>query len=312
MTNSRGGNNRFRKKKNILIAVFLSLFSLFVAFLFSAYSDSRTVFHVDFFTKAVNNAQYDNFERLIAINGKKIVACPSHAFNTGVLLVIGQSNAANHAEKKITTRFPHKVFNYYDGKCTIAASPLLGASGDEGEFITLLADKLIENGTYKEMVIISSAIKGTAIARWQANSDLNHMLLDTLAPIKKFKVTDIIWHQGESDYENSTSEKVYQKNFYTLKDSLRNSGITAPFFIAIATKCGNNLSWKANNPTALGQKKLEDKKQIFLAVNTDELLETKDRRSDFCHFSETGQIKTAAAYAHAIQKYHQSHLTQIP
>jgi hypothetical protein len=45
---------------------------------------------------------------------------------------------------------------------------------------------------------------------------------------------------------------------------------------------------------------LIDNKTIFLGVNTDELVEVKDRY-DTCHFSESGQIKTAKALANSIR-----------
>jgi hypothetical protein len=311
----RESNNGASRARRALTYILIPVL-LFTAYLFGAYSYPRNIFPIDLLrtlknksnlSAALGNGQYDNFGRLTSINGKSETACPTQSSDTGVLLAIGQSNSANHADKKVATRFPSQVFNYYDGKCYVASSPLLGATGEEGEFITPLADKLIENGTYKTIVIIASGIGGTPISRWQADGDLNQMLLDSLASIKKYKITDVIWHQGESDFGNSTSAKVYEKSFHSLKDSLRSSAISAPFFIAVATKCGNKATWKEDNPTALGQKKLEDNREIFVAANTDELLENVDRRSDLCHFSETGQIKTANAYADAIQKYRKSH-----
>ena len=128
------------------------------------------------------------------------------------------------------------------------------------------------------------------------------MLLDTLLPIKKYKVTNVIWHQGESDFQINTSAEEYKQSFYSLKDSLRSIGNSAPFFISIATKCANQAFWKPDNPTALGQKELKDNKDIFIATNTD-LLENADRASNPCHFSQTGQYKPAEAFAKAIQRY---------
>jgi hypothetical protein len=44
---------------------------------------------------------------------------------------------------------------------------------------------------------------------------------------------------------------------------------------------------------------LVDNRRIFLGVDTDKLVELKDRY-DTCHFSESGQIKTAKALADSI------------
>ncbi|NDG26107.1 MAG: hypothetical protein EB120_02885, partial [Proteobacteria bacterium] len=191
---SRESNNGASRAPRTLTYILIPIL-LFTAYLFGAYSYHRTIFPIDLLrnlkkinlSAALGNGQYDNFGRLTAINGKSETACPTQSSDTGVLLAIGQSNSANHADKKVATRFPSQVFNYYDGKCYVASSPLLGATGEEGEFITPLADKLIENGTYKQIVIISSGIGATPISRWQADGDLNQMLLDTLASIKKYK-----------------------------------------------------------------------------------------------------------------------------
>ena len=295
----------FRTKmgsRSLLIFVGLLLGS----YLFGAYSYQKSIFPFsfmnDFPTKTTGS--YDSFGRLIKISGKQEIDCPVQTKETAVLLSIGQSNSANHAEKKITTKYPLNVFNYHNGRCYVAASPLLGATGEEGEFLTPLSDKLIDNGTYKSVVIISSGIGGTPLARWQIDGDLNEMLINTLSGIKNYKVTEIIWHQGETDFGISLNTKMYEKSFNSLKESLIDIGVTAPYFIAVATKCGNNPHWKPINPVTIAQNKLTDQKKVFLAVNTDDLLTKDDRRSDLCHFSENGQYKVAEAYAEAIRSYH--------
>lgn len=246
----------------------------------------------------------DNFSRLIAYPGKIAVSCPKQDQNTAVLLVIGQSNAANYGEKKFSTKYPTKVFSYFRGKCFIASSPLLGASGMEGEFITPLADKLIENGDYKTVVIIPSAIGGTSIKLWQNGGELNSMLKAVLAEMgTKYKVTEIIWHQGESDFGLKTAN--YRESFNSLINTLRQKGDNKPpIFYAIATKCGQVSAWTANNPIAAVQRSLANPKaNIFLGADTDALLVEEDRNTDQCHFSEKGQLKTAAAFAKAIHAY---------
>ena len=69
----------------------------------------------------------------------------------------------------------------------------------------------------------------------------------------------------------------------------------------IATQATQNL--------AQAQAQLADPKaRILLGANTDQLLVSADRRkNDQCHFSESGQRKTASAYAAAIKDFHASH-----
>lgn len=247
---------------------------------------------------------YDDFGRLISFPGKQEAVCPAQNQDTAVLLAIGQSNSANSAEKKFTTKYPHKVLNYFDGKCYVASSPLLGATGAKGEFMTPLADKLIESGKYKSVLIISSGIENSPISRWQRDGDLNGMLLDVIDKVgSKYKITEIIWHQGESDYINNTSAKVYARSFNSLVETLKEKDVDSPIFISIATRCRGG--WKENNPTSVGQRQLVDHKKIFLGADTDNILNDPDRSPDRCHFSEAGQLKTAESFSTAIQRVRQ-------
>lgn len=220
----------------------------------------------------------------------------------GVLLVAGQSNSANFAEKKYATNYPNRVLNYHNGECFVAESPLLGSTGENGEFITLLADKLIKSGAYESVVIISTGFDGSHISRWEDGGDLNHILLETISKIKKYKINIFIWHQGESDFRLSTSSKIYYKSFHSLINSLEQQGVYPKTFISIATKCGFNPNWHANNPTALGQTLLIDNRKIFLGANTDKIITESDRQPDNCHLSASGQELTARTFAQSILK----------
>ena len=129
---------------------------------------------------ALMSGTYDEIGRLVAYPGKTKVDCPAQGEGMGVLLALGQSNAANHASERVLTRHPGAVLNYFEGACFAAASPLLGASAEKGEFITLLADKLVSEGVYKSVVIVSAGIGSSPIARWQRDGDLNDRLKATL------------------------------------------------------------------------------------------------------------------------------------
>ncbi|MBA2656577.1 MAG: hypothetical protein H0U70_06270 [Tatlockia sp.] len=254
-----------------------------------------------------SETKFDQFNRLISYPGKIEMTCPKQSKDTAVLLVIGQSNGANHAEKKFSTRYPAKVFAYFQGKCYSAASPLLGASGLIGEFLTPLADKLIANGDFDSVVIIPSSIGGTAIARWQKGGDLNQMLRTVLAESSaQFKPTGIIWHQGESDFAEKTSAKDYKQRFNSLLASLRDKNKPSPpVFYAVATLCGHNPDWKPDNYLAVAQQSLANsQQQIYLAADTDQFSLIGDRDSSYCHLSEQGQLKTAAAFAAAIHQFY--------
>ena len=245
---------------------------------------------------------FDSFQRLVFSSAKIEVPCPKTNQDMAVIVAIGQSNSANSSPSKISPKFGEKIFNYYDGKCFRAISPLLGATGHGGSFITPLTDKLIENNIYKTVVIVSSGISGTPISRWQKDGDLNVMLLEVISKLKEtYKPTHIVWHQGESDFINKTSAKDYVSSFQSLKKSLNDNNVNAPFFTSISTKC-NLKNWTLINPTSNGQKALLQIKNVFLGANTDILIGDSDRAPDKCHFSESGLNKTAQSYVETIIK----------
>lgn len=283
------------------------------AYLFGLYSYSRELWPVEIMRQLRRWAdppkghlgQYDRWQRLIAYPGKVEVACPAAAGTTAVILAIGQSNAANDAARKVTTRYPDRAVNYFDGKCYVAASPVPGATGEGGEFLTLLADDLIAAGTYRDVIIVAGAIGGSSVLCWRRNGDLNEHLVSTLKTLPPgYKVTEVVWHQGERDFELMTPADLYVTAFNSLVESLRENGVDAPVFTAIASEC--RPGWTAENPTVAGQRAVIDNRRVFLGANTDTLLGEADRREDKCHLGESGQVKTAAAYAKAIQAYRRS------
>jgi len=131
----------------ILKKILLSFTLIVIGYLSGAYSFSHQIWPINVITANRNAAIAEslsrNFNEIGAFSNlaeKKEVPCPVQNSSTPAVLVLGQSNSANHAEKKFSTQYPMKVLNYYLGKCYSAESPLLGASGLEGEYLTLLGD----------------------------------------------------------------------------------------------------------------------------------------------------------------------------
>jgi hypothetical protein len=218
------------------------------------------------------------------------------------LLIVGQSNTGNHAGQRYESDYGSRVVNLWDGKCYAAESPLLGTTGSWGESWTLLANKLIKKGLAEQVVLIPAGIGGTSISRWQEGGDLNRMLIEGLRGMNsKYKVTQVLWHQGESDYLEKTSEHEYAESFISLVGTLRKQGVTAPVYISVASKCGIDRSWSRSNPVASAQHRLADPaKRFFAGPDTDSLLNKVDRFDD-CHFAGSGQEKFADAWVEAIK-----------
>ncbi|OWS71261.1 hypothetical protein CBI30_07390 [Polynucleobacter aenigmaticus] len=254
------------------------------------------------FSLPATAAEFDSFGRLTSINGKVEVVCPIQNKSTAVILVMGQSLSTNESSEKFSTKYPQSAINYFNGKCYASNSPLLGATGENGEFITALADLLIASKKYKTVIVISTGIGGTAINRWQAKGDLHTMVSKTIDQLSStYKITQIIWQQGESDYLENTTTTAYINSFYSLYNALLSKKIRAPIFISISSKCGPN--WIDNNPISTAQNLLIDNKKIFLGVNSDKLLDSEDRTPDECHLMGSGQLKIAKSYYEAFLKY---------
>lgn len=236
--------------------------------------------------------------RLSRYAGKTEVACPAQDERTAVLLLIGQSNAANHAQRRMVSRHEGKVINYFDGRCYLAGSPLLGSSGTQGEPWTELGNKLIEAGAASQVVLVPVAVGGSPIADWRAGGYLNRVMVATVKRLSAhFSITQVLWHQGESDFGAGTSRAAYIRSFESMLGSLRHNGVSAPVYVSIASRCGRQPpAWTPVNEVAVAQYLLPDPaKGIFPGVNTD-TFRRGDRLGDDCHWSAQGQTRFAESW----------------
>ncbi|WP_404517163.1 sialate O-acetylesterase [Bradyrhizobium ottawaense] len=286
---------------------------LAAAYLFGAYSARHELLPVRFFhalkTRAGGTAPedlytFDQAGRLASGDKKKAITCPQQTDRTAVLLLIGQSNAGNHGGQRFRSEHGEKVVNFFDDRCYVAASPLLGSDGISGEYWTQLGNLLLDRGSLDQVVLAPAAISGADISRWGAGGDLNRAMTETATQLQQlgYIVTHVLWVQGEIDYVKGTNEKDYRDRFVSLASSLRSHGVAAPIYVAIATKClgasnGGTRNHSADNPVARAQLALPDPAaNLRGGVNSDSLLDDLDRYDD-CHFSASGERKVARAWA---------------
>lgn len=242
---------------------------------------------------------WDTLGRLTGKVGSELVECPSQDDRTAVFLIAGQSNAGNYAGQWMTSEHGASIVNFFDGRCYLAASPLLGNTGMAGEYWTGTANRLVRSGHYRTIVLVPAAIGGTPIARWSAGGDLNRMLLRTAqsAAAAGLTITHVLWHQGETDAAMGTAEADYRSRFLSLVATLRSAGVTAPIYVSVATKCPEIAPYVEDNPVARAQKALPGSAAgVHAGVNSDELLGPADRYDD-CHLSRSGAVKMAEAWA---------------
>ena len=299
----------------VLIAVIAACIVLYVLYVLGGFSDRHAIFPMpqlmalrEQFRPAVPEPEsrytFDSQDRLIGDETRPSVACPQQTDRTAVLLVLGQSNAANYAGQRYRSNFGARIVNFFGGQCFVAASPLLGSTGTKGEYWTELANQLVGSGKVDNVVIVPVAYSGTEVALWAAGGTLNQVMVDTVGALTSagFKPTQVLWDQGEYDYVLGTTEDAYDERLLSVVDTLRKQDVSAPFYLSIASKClepsnGGTKEHVADNPVVRAQLALSDGSgEIRRGVNTDELLSQDDRYDD-CHIGGSGTEKVAKAWA---------------
>ncbi|WP_326883122.1 sialate O-acetylesterase [Rhizobium beringeri] len=251
---------------------------------------------------------FDDKERLIGDESKTLVNCPTQTDRTAVLLILGQSNAANDGGQRHRSDYGARVVNAFDKRCYIAASPLLGSTDTKGEYWTLLANNLIASGQYDSVILAPLAYSGSEVARWATGGDINPVLVDTVKELRDsgYRITSVLWVQGEKDLVIGTTAEAYQERFMSMVDTLRQHGVEAPVYISIASKClePSNGGFKEHIPdNAIVRAQLALSKSghgIREGVNSDELLDGEDRYDD-CHIGGTGAEKVSRAWMNLLR-----------
>lgn len=203
-------------------------------------------------------------------------------------MALWQSNIANHAYVKNLSKHSSGVINWYDSKCYVGSSPLLGASGHSGEYLTLLASKIYEQ-TNQIVVIVSLGVGGSKILDWN-DGLLRVMLVDQINKLtKSFSVNLVIWHQGETDFSEKTTYMQYLDGLKSLSSTLKSYDIRSPIGVVVASRC--NKKWDIKNSINKAQHSFISENLGFLAYDADRDLSSVDRMDDLCHLSEKGQLK---------------------
>ncbi|MBX5183375.1 MULTISPECIES: sialate O-acetylesterase [unclassified Rhizobium] len=252
---------------------------------------------------APSRYSFDDKERLIGDESKSPVTCPTQTARTAVLLILGQSNAANDGGQRHRSNYGARVVNAFDKRCFIAASPLLGSTDTKGEYWTLLGNYLIASGQYDSVILAPLAYSGSEVARWATGGDLNPVLVDTMKQLQDsgYRITGVLWVQGEKDLVIGTTAEAYRDHFMSMVDTLRQHGVEAPVYISIASKClePSNGGFKEHIPdNAIVRAQLALSKSghgIREGVNSDALLDGDDRYDD-CHIGGTGAEKVSRAW----------------
>ena len=215
---------------------------------------------------------------------------------TAVIVTLGQSNAANHGAGLYTAANRVDNFNIYDGHCYHAADPLLGATGEGGNFATRLGDKLIEAKLFDRVVLAPIAMGGTSVEQWAEDGLFNRRILALIRRLDDAALRPdfILWHQGEGNSgAGDEGGRQYRRHLLEVVSTFRRYGIDAPFFVALATWCGGP-HLNAENIRAGQRGAVNPMLGVYLGPDMDTI--GPEHRYDLCHFSENGLDMAASLW----------------
>ncbi len=221
---------------------------------------------------------------------------------TMVALVFGQSNSGNHGE---TLYAPKKaVYNLFNGRCYKAADPLPGATGDGGSVWTRLGDLLVGQGLYDRVVFIPIGVGTTTIDQWTKGGYLHRRITNAIGQSRAcgLAITHMFWVQGGSEPRTSgdrTNKDNYKNNFYAMLDSIRDRGVNAPIYVAIATYSDSGV---IPDIQAALRELADPEKNIFIGADNDTLYANAENRWEQVHLSHRGLELCSQAWLAAIRR----------
>lgn len=232
------------------------------------------------------------------------VPCPAQTARTMVILVVGQSHAANHTAVRSASR--RGAYVLFDGRCYPAADPLPGGTGTSGSLWPGLGDHLLETNSADAVVFAVAAVSGTSLRRWAPGGELAGLLSAVVrSVVPRYRVTHTLWMQGESDLVEGTDTATYRDRFHALLGSLRQLGVAAPVYVAVSSSwCGPVIGRlvSRSNPVAEAQRALVDPKAGILAGPEVDTLVDARGRYDGCHFSPQGVAALVQAWSAVLER----------
>ncbi len=228
--------------------------------------------------------------------GTKTKVAADEIVSPAVVMIIGQSNGGNHGETRHVAHGPVYNFNPFDGCCYRASDPLLGATGDGGSPWCLLGDALIAKGLAPSILYLPLSVGGAAVAEWAPGATYHHRMTYALGKLREagFWPSHVIWHQGEADALYGTSAQDYTAAFTALFQSLRELGIAAPVYVAIASffSIPEGYGSQQNIIREAQRSLINGHLGILPGPDTDRIQD----RYDGCHMGTLGLSQHAAAW----------------
>jgi hypothetical protein len=238
------------------------------------------------------------------VRGRSIANPFDYSTNNGVLVFFGQSNFSNVNPTVYTPSGPVFTLSTNDGVIYQNASPTLGTSTGSplgsGCTCIRIADGLISAGKFKSVIVVPSAIGGTAISPVWA-SDSYRMIAVTFLRLAQAGLTPnaVLFGQGESDTGAGTTQVAYAASLASFISNVRATGYAGPIFIA-------HQSWNAgstsSNVTNAQDAAVNHPSGIWAGPNGDAYNATF-RQADNTHYNDTGAANYSADWVTALHAF---------
>lgn len=217
-----------------------------------------------------------------------------------VVLVMGQSNAANHADPVPPSAAPvPPVPVLHLGGCGLASAPLPGATGTGGSLWPAVNQALGGRWQGRPIVWALVAVDGSSIAEWTApESGLRRYWQTQIDRIKgtRWPVAAVLWQQGEADTRDRTAMADYRDALAALRAGVAARGVDAPWYLARSTYCP---------PRDGGQ--IREAVRELIAIPNSGFREGPDTDSvgpsmrNGCHFTVDGAARAASMWAQVLK-----------
>ena len=227
---------------------------------------------------------------------------PCHAASGNsrrLIVVLGQSNAASHAEPGPTD----PVTIYRNGACWQVSDPLPGTTGDGASVWSRVAQLARADVPSIDLVLAPLAVQSTQISDWTGTGELNRALRQHLEDLRQgalqnLPVTAVVWQQGEADAQLGTDAAVYRDQLLALRRLLDQYGIAAPMLVGKSTYCGDRASAPLQRAVDAAVALVPG---LQAGANTD-VLGDGYRDVGRCHFNVRGRSAAAQLWWDALRK----------
>ena len=237
---------------------------------------------------------------IVPVGQRPVLDCRVVAAGTPlVLLVLGQSNAANHGGVLLEggSAGEAEVTLLAEGHCLRARDPLPGGTGRGGSIWSRLERALQARGLRQPVVLSLLAVDASSIDEW-TRGPLKRRLSDQLAMLRQNGLPPamVLWQQGEADARIGTSQEAYVHGLLALDAALKRAGLDIPLLLAKSTRCRSGPSAPIR---AAIDAALESPSRFKPGPDTDDL-SGSEHRSDGCHFTAQGLDAAADRWAESI------------